>query len=46
EDMVEKVVSTVREAALSGKIGDGKIFILPVEDVLRVRTGERGVDAI
>lgn len=45
-DMVEKVVSTVREAALSGKIGDGKIFILPVEDVLRVRTGERGSEAI
>ena len=45
-DMVEKVVTTIRESALSGKIGDGKIFILPVEDVLRVRTGERGVEAI
>ena len=45
-DMVEKVVTTIREAALSGKIGDGKIFILPVEDVLRVRTGERGTEAI
>ncbi len=45
-DIVEKVVMTIREAALSGKIGDGKIFILPVEDVLRVRTGERGPEAI
>ena len=45
-DLVEKVMKTIREAALSGKIGDGKIFIIPVEDVLRVRTGERGADAI
>ncbi|NOQ46035.1 MAG: hypothetical protein GQ559_05105 [Desulfobulbaceae bacterium] len=45
-DTVEKVVVTIREAALSGKIGDGKIFVLPVEDVLRVRTGERDREAI
>ncbi len=45
-DTVDKVVETIREAALSGKIGDGKIFVMPVEDVLRVRTGERGPDAI
>ena len=45
-DTVEKVVGAIREAALSGKIGDGKIFVLPVEDVLRVRTGERGPEAI
>jgi nitrogen regulatory protein P-II 1 len=45
-DLVEKVIETIREAALSGKIGDGKIFVIPVEDVLRVRTGERGADAI
>ncbi|MEN8198483.1 MAG: P-II family nitrogen regulator [Thermodesulfobacteriota bacterium] len=45
-DMVEKIVSAIREAALSGKIGDGKIFVIPVEDVLRVRTGERGAEAI
>ena len=43
---VEKIVGTIREAALTGKIGDGKIFVLPVEDVLRVRTGERGAEAI
>lgn len=45
-DQVETIVETIREAALSGKIGDGKIFIIPIEDVLRVRTGERGPDAI
>ena len=46
EDMLDKVISTVREAALTGKIGDGKIFVLPVEEVVRVRTGERGAEAI
>ncbi len=46
DDMTEKAVSVIREAALTGKIGDGKIFILPVEDILRVRTGERGAEAI
>ncbi len=45
-ELVGKVVETIREAANSGKIGDGKIFVLPVEDVMRVRTGERGEDAI
>jgi len=45
-DLVEKIMGIIREAALSGKIGDGKIFVIPVEDVLRVRTGERGPDAI
>jgi nitrogen regulatory protein P-II 1 len=46
EDMLDKAVNAVREAALSGKIGDGKIFVLPVEEVVRVRTGERGKEAI
>lgn len=45
-ELVGKVVETIRDAANSGKIGDGKIFVLPVEDVMRVRTGERGEDAI
>ena len=45
-DLVEKVVECVRKAANTGKIGDGKIFVLPVEDVVRVRTGEKGVEAI
>lgn len=42
----DTIVECIRKAALTGKIGDGKIFILPVDDVLRVRTGERGKDAI
>ncbi len=44
--MVEKVVEVIRNAANTGKIGDGKIFVLPVDDVIRVRTGEHGVEAI
>ena len=42
----EHVVETIREAAHTGKLGDGKIFVLPVEEVIRVRTGERDKDAI
>jgi nitrogen regulatory protein P-II 1 len=45
-DMAEKVVTTIREAANTNKIGDGKIFVLPVENVMRIRTGESGKDAI
>jgi nitrogen regulatory protein P-II 1 len=45
-DLVDKVVEAIRVAANSEKIGDGKIFVLPIEDVIRVRTGERGTDAI
>ena len=45
-EKVEEVVETIRRAASTGKIGDGKIFVLPVEEVVRVRTGERGRDAI
>ncbi|MBU0674050.1 MAG: P-II family nitrogen regulator [Proteobacteria bacterium] len=44
--MVDKVVDTIRQAANTDKIGDGKIFVMPVEDVVRVRTGERGKEAI
>lgn len=43
---VDEVVECIRQAALTGKIGDGKIFVLPVEDVIRVRTGETGKEAI
>ncbi|RPI51271.1 MAG: P-II family nitrogen regulator [Deltaproteobacteria bacterium] len=43
---LDQVVSTIRESAHTGKLGDGKIFVLPVEDVVRVRTGEHGKDAI
>ena len=45
-DLVEKVIEAVRKAANTGKIGDGKIFVLPVENVMRIRTGEQGPDAI
>ena len=45
-DRVEETVETVRNAANSGKIGDGKIFVLPVEQVIRVRTGETGNEAL
>ncbi len=41
-----QVVSTIMEKAKSGQIGDGKIFIIPVEDAFRIRTGESGKDAI
>jgi nitrogen regulatory protein PII len=41
-----QVVETIQKAANTGKIGDGKIFVLPVEQVVRVRTGETGKDAI
>lgn len=43
---VDGVVECIRQAALTGKIGDGKIFVLPVEEVVRVRTGEKGKEAI
>ena len=42
----DNVVETISKAANTGKIGDGKIFILPVETAIRVRTGERGPDAL
>jgi nitrogen regulatory protein PII len=45
-DRADQVVETIREAANTGKIGDGKIFVIPVEQALRVRTGETGADAI
>ena len=42
----DKVVDTVMESARTGKIGDGKVWVSPVEAVVRVRTGERGADAL
>ena len=45
-NMVPQVIETIERAAKTGKIGDGKIFISPVEEVIRIRTGERGKDAI
>jgi len=45
-DHLDEIVDCIRQAALTGKIGDGKIFVLPVEEVIRVRTGETGKEAI
>lgn len=44
--LVERAVEAIQQAAHTGRIGDGKIFILPVEEAIRVRTGERGSEAI
>lgn len=46
DEMSEKVVSIILEKASSGKIGDGKIFVLPVDGVVRIRTGERDSAAV
>ena len=46
DSLVQKVVSTIQEKAQTGKIGDGKIFVLPVEEIVRIRTGEKGDAAI
>jgi nitrogen regulatory protein PII len=45
-ELADQVVDTIRAAANSGKIGDGKIFVLPIERVVRVRTGEENRDAV
>jgi nitrogen regulatory protein P-II 1 len=44
--MIDKVISTIIEKAKTGNIGDGKIFIYSLEDVIRIRTGDRGEAAI
>lgn len=46
DDMVERAIETIVETARSGKIGDGKIFVYPVEQVIRIRTGETDHAAI
>jgi nitrogen regulatory protein P-II 1 len=46
KEMVSKVVELIQKTARTGKIGDGKIFVLPVEEIIRIRTGERGKEAI
>jgi len=46
EDVVEEAVEAIIEAAYTGEIGDGKIFIIPVDDVMRIRTSERGKTAL
>ena len=46
DDKAAEVVQLITDAAKTGKIGDGKIFVSPVEEVIRIRTGEKGEDAI
>jgi nitrogen regulatory protein PII len=46
DSLVPKIIATIETAAKTGRIGDGKIFIIPVEEVIRIRTGERGEAAI
>jgi nitrogen regulatory protein P-II 1 len=46
DDLVPKVVEAIQSAANTGRIGDGKIFVLPVIEAVRIRTGDRGEDAI
>ena len=46
EDNVRQVVNAITEAARTGRIGDGKIFVSPMDEVIRIRTGETGEDAI
>ena len=46
DDLVAKVVETIQNSAKTGRIGDGKIFIISLEEAIRIRTGENGADAI
>lgn len=46
DDEVARIVEAIRGAAHTGEIGDGKVAVLPVDDVMRIRTGERGIDAL
>ncbi len=46
DEMSDKVVEAIIAAANTGRIGDGKIFVLPLEEAIRIRTGERGSDAV
>jgi len=46
DEMVDKVIDAIVSAANTGRIGDGKIFVLPMEEVIRIRTGQRGSEAV
>jgi nitrogen regulatory protein P-II 2 len=46
DDLVEQVIDAITKAANTGKIGDGKIFVTPLEQIIRIRTGETGADAV
>ena len=46
DDFIEKAIESIKKSAFSGKIGDGKIFVSNIEQVMRIRTGEKGSDAV
>ncbi len=46
DEMADKAVDAIIQAANTGRIGDGKIFVLPIEEAIRIRTGERGSEAV
>lgn len=46
DDIVDEIVDVIQRTARTGEIGDGKIFVYPVDQVIRIRTGERGEDAL
>ncbi len=46
DDRLDAVVNAIADAAITGRIGDGKIFVIPVEDAIRIRTGDRGEGAL
>lgn len=46
DSMVDKVVNTIKEKAQTGKIGDGKIFVVSIDQIIRIRTGETGESAV
>ncbi|GAB0057185.1 Nitrogen regulatory protein P-II 2 [Candidatus Magnetaquicoccaceae bacterium FCR-1] len=46
DDRLDQVVDAIRESAKTGKIGDGKIFVMPIEQAVRIRTGETGSDVL
>lgn len=46
DDMVPNVLETIENAAKTGRIGDGKIFVMPLEEAIRIRTGEKGGEAL
>ena len=46
DDLVDRAIEAIQQAARTGRIGDGKIFVTDIHDVVRIRTGERGEDAV
>ena len=46
DSLVDRAIEAIQTAAHTGRIGDGKIFVIPIEEVIRIRTGEKGPDAV